>query len=147
MKYYLYLFFYLTLGSCSEKEKVDDAPTQVEVKEKINKASTKLKVLDLNAEKIYMLNEAIANKYHADSSGLQLFHSFDDTLKRMRDELITIAGGYTRLGEYGNLPAQKEVNAYFYSENSYRTNAAEHLFKVLQDFDAQLKRLVLVLNF
>lgn len=141
MKYYLSLLFYFILAACSEKEKIDYSSTEQKANEKINNASTKLKVLDVVAEQIYMLNKDIESISTTDSVSMQVFMSFDDTLKQIRDELIANAGGYTKLGEYANLPAEKEVEQYFYGKTSYRTNAGDYFFKSLQAFDDQLKKI------
>lgn len=110
-------------------------------KDKINTASTKLKVLDLYAENIYDLNKRIQIQSNSDSANLGLFTSFDDTLKLIRDELIGTSGGYTRLGEYANLLAEKEVEEYFYGSSDNGATRSESLFEGVRRFDARLKRI------
>jgi hypothetical protein len=93
--------------------------------------------LDLYAENIYGLNKSIQTP--SDSANLSLFTSFDDTLKQIRDELIAASGGYTRLGEYANPPAEKEVEAYFYGSPNNGATRCESFFEGVRRFDARLK--------
>lgn len=124
MRYYLYTVMCCCLIACSKKDK-------------INTASTKLKVLDLYAENIYDLNKSIQTQ--SDSANVALFTSFDDSLKQIRDELIAASGGYTRLGEYANLPAEKEVEEYFYGSTDNGATRCESFFEGVRRFDARLK--------
>ncbi|NEM96233.1 hypothetical protein [Pontibacter burrus] len=142
MKLLHYLPLLLITLSCSSGDSSRE-------KSRLNESAIKVRVLDLRSEQIYKQSQQlIKGKNSAELvESIKPFLQFDDSLQLIKNELITIAGGYTEEAFYYNVPAFNYVEDYFYGETAFRNNSHDFFFATLERLNQEINRLSLNTRF